>query len=152
MNDGPYDPHSYKLEDFWTDETLDDGFVAVPISLIRMRTKMGLNSTEFLVLVTLLSYKYANRPIFPTVATLCSRCGLEERTVRRATSRFENLGLICKGFVPGRSTHYDLSPLVEELTILMTNASPVTGSSTSYDISDIGDMSFGSYDDDNTVT
>lgn len=107
-----------RMEEYWSPTILSKGFVSVPIKLIECRQALGLSTTEFVVLVTLCSYRYSNRPIWPAVKSISKRSGVDVRSVYRATSRLENLGLIGKERQEGQTTLYDLNPLTEELESL----------------------------------
>lgn len=115
MNDESYTVYSDQLEGFWTEQLLKPGFIAVPIVLLEYRDYLKLNTTEFTVLLALLSFRHNNRPVYPSVNKLSERSGVEPRVIYRATAALEKYGLICKNPRPGHTTYYDLSGLVDEL-------------------------------------
>jgi DNA-binding transcriptional ArsR family regulator len=118
MNSETHESYSEQLEGFWTDELLKPGFVAVPTLLLEYREYLHLNTTEFTVLLALLSFRHNNRPIYPSIRKISERSGVEARVVYRATSAMEKHGLIYKESRPGRTTNYDLSGLVDELRVI----------------------------------
>ena len=115
MSDEPFIAYSEQLEDFWTGQLLKPGFIAVPIVLLAYRDYLNLNTTEFTVLLALLSFRHNNRPVYPSVSKLSERSGVEPRVIYRATAALERYGLISKNPRPGHTTYYDLSGLVDEL-------------------------------------
>lgn len=115
MNSGSYDHYSAQLESFWAKDILSRGFVAVPVILLEYREFLKINTTELTVLITLLSFRHGNRPVYPSVKKISERSGVEPRVVYRATASLERKGLLVKDPQPGRTTNYDLGGLVEEL-------------------------------------
>ncbi|PCG13801.1 MULTISPECIES: helix-turn-helix domain-containing protein [Sphingomonas] len=71
------------------------GFVAVPMSLLRLQSKYKLTPTEMLVLINLLAHWWdPKRPVFPRSTTIAKRMGVDLRTIQRATRKMEKAGLI----------------------------------------------------------
>ncbi|WP_430386488.1 helix-turn-helix domain-containing protein [Blastomonas fulva] len=74
------------------------GFVAVPMSLLRLQSRYGLTPTDMLVLINLLAHWWdPKRPVFPRSTTIAKRMGVDLRTVQRATRKMEKAGLIERG-------------------------------------------------------
>jgi hypothetical protein len=85
----------------WTARLADRHFT--PISevflhnLQRLRPNpgaRGLNPTEALVIIQLMSHKWDNRAPFPALTTIAERIGLQVRSVRAAVKRLEDLGYL----------------------------------------------------------
>ncbi|MDK8186032.1 helix-turn-helix domain-containing protein [Sphingomonas zeae] len=71
------------------------GFVAVPMSLLRLQSKYQLNPTDMLVLINLLAHWWdPKKPVFPRSTTIAKRMGVDLRTVQRATHKMVKAGLI----------------------------------------------------------
>ena len=71
------------------------GFTAVPNILVRAQSRLGLTSTQFNIVVQLLSYWFdPKRPPFPTKAELAQRIGVNPTTVRINVAKLEERGLI----------------------------------------------------------
>lgn len=54
----------------------------------------GLNSTEALLIIHLMDYKWDDRAPFPTLTTISKRMGLTVRAVRSAVKNLEDLGYL----------------------------------------------------------
>jgi predicted transcriptional regulator len=75
--------------------TEGSGFVAVPMALLRLQTKLKLTPTDMLVLVNLLAHWWdPARAVFPRSATIATRMGVAKRTVQRSTHKMVKAGLI----------------------------------------------------------
>jgi predicted transcriptional regulator len=71
------------------------GFVAVPMSLLRLQSRYNLNPTDMLVLINLLAHWWdPTKPVFPRSTTIAKRMGVDLRTVQRATHKMVKAGLI----------------------------------------------------------
>jgi len=92
------------------------GFVAVPLPLLRLQTKLGLTPTDMLVLINLLAHWWnPSAPVFPRTTTIARRMGVNDRTVQRSMSKLARLGLAEKGTdEKGRRT-YQFNGLVKRL-------------------------------------
>lgn len=71
------------------------GFVAVPMSLLRLQSQYKLSPTDMLVLINLLAHWWdPKRGVFPRSTTIAKRMGVDLRTVQRATRKLERSGLL----------------------------------------------------------
>ena len=70
------------------------GFVAVPMSLLRLQTQYGLTATDMMVLINLIAHWWDARPVYPRTTTIAKRMGVTKRTVQRSLQ-----ALIKKGFL-----------------------------------------------------
>jgi len=105
------------LRSKWGDEVGEgSGFVAVPLPLLRLQTKLGLTPTDMLVLINLLAHWWnPSAPVFPRTTTIARRMGVNDRTVQRSMSKLARLGLAEKGTdEKGRRT-YQFNGLVKRL-------------------------------------
>ena len=75
--------------------TEGSGFVAVPMSLLRLQTKLKLTPTDMVVLVNLLAHWWdPSRAVFPRSTTIAARMGVAKRTVQRSMQKMVKAGLI----------------------------------------------------------
>lgn len=56
----------------------------------------GLNSTEALLIIHLMDYKWDARAPYPTLTTISEKMGLTVRAVRSAVKRLEDLGYLVR--------------------------------------------------------
>lgn len=76
----------------------------------------GLNSTEAMLLVHLLDFKWDENDPHPSVNTLATRLGLSRRRTRKVIQNLEDLGFLTrKPRVEGSTNAYDLQGLFDEL-------------------------------------
>jgi len=92
------------------------GFVAVPMSLLRLQSKYELNPTDMLVLINLLAHWWdPKRPVFPRSTTIAKRMGVDLRTVQRATRKMEKAGLIERDKLPDGKRVFAFDSLARRL-------------------------------------
>lgn len=71
------------------------GFVAIPEALLRGQKRLGLSSTEMMVLINvLMHWWYSDQRPFPGNARIAQRMGVSKRTVQRAFEKLEKKGLV----------------------------------------------------------
>ncbi len=71
------------------------GFLALPETLIRGQDRLGLSSTEMMVLINILMHWwYADKNPFPSNHNIAKRMGINTRTVQRAIATLEEKGLV----------------------------------------------------------
>ena len=71
------------------------GFVAIPETLLRGQTRLGISATEMMVLINvLMHWWYHDRPPFPGNRRIAQRMGVSARTVQRAFETLEKKGLV----------------------------------------------------------
>ena len=97
------------------------GYTAVPNILVRSQARLGLSTTEMVVVLNLLLHWWEpeNWP-YPHPAHIGSRMGVSRRTVERALATLKTKGLVER--LPGRSLNggphvrpYNLTGLVQTL-------------------------------------
>lgn len=88
------------VKEKWQGAVTDgSGFVAIPISLLRLQTKLNLTATDMVVLVNLLAHWWdPARAVFPRSTTIATRMGVTKRTVQRSTQKMISAGLIEREF------------------------------------------------------
>ena len=109
-----------RVKDKWQGAVTEgSGFVAVPMALLRLQTKLKLTATDMLVLINLLAHWWdAPRAVFPRSTTIANRMGVAKRTVQRSTQKMMRSGLIERGFEKhggGTRRTYQFTPLAKRL-------------------------------------
>jgi predicted transcriptional regulator len=129
MSQGLYIPstsvsHALKGSEKWGDSA-DIGFALIPDLLIRNQAELGMTATELVVLINVvMHWWYSDRNPFPSSVTIAKRMAMDRRTVQRALSKLEKLGLLGRNLgaqitkTQRDKTTYDLSPLVRRLNEL----------------------------------
>ena len=87
-----------RLRGLWGDAITErSGFVAVPMSLLKLQSKLGLDPVDLGVVVNLLGYRWTSEAgVFPRNSIIAKRMGVSERTVQRSTQKMIKLGLITR--------------------------------------------------------
>lgn len=101
---------------------LEDGFNAVPSFFLANYAELkpndnarGLNSSEAILLIQLLDFKWTEDAPFPSIETLANRMGQSPRHVRDMLRTLEQLGLIERRKRVGQTNEYHLDGLFERL-------------------------------------
>lgn len=83
------------LQEKWGDALgSGSGFVAVPLTLLRLQSKLGLTATDAMVLINLLVHWWNPKgAVFPRTSTIATRMDVAERTVQRSFNKLIKLGL-----------------------------------------------------------
>ena len=72
--------------------------------------KVKIPPTQKLVLICLSEFADDSGHCFPSVDTIAKRTGLNSRSVRRAVSELERLGILSRSFCTGKRTDYIINP------------------------------------------
>lgn len=99
------------------------GFQTIPDALLQNQLKLGVTSTDMIVLMNLtMDWKYPTTRPFPRSTTIAGRMGVVVRTVQRALATLRRLGLLAKVKETSPDGNereaWDLSGLVEHLAKL----------------------------------
>lgn len=98
------------------------GFQTIPDVLLKNQSKLGLSSTDMLVLMNLTMDWRPDQPPFPRSTTIAGRMGCVVRTVQRSLATLKKIGLLVKAketLADGVHRQvYDLSGLVKRLAEL----------------------------------
>ena len=99
--------------------TEGSGFVAIPMALLRLQTKLNLTPTDMVVLVNLLAHWWdPARAVFPRSNTIAARMGVAKRTVQRSTQKMMKAGLIDRMFLEhggAKRRAFQFTPLAARL-------------------------------------
>ncbi|MEO5493030.1 MAG: helix-turn-helix domain-containing protein [Sphingomonas sp.] len=114
------EPLPVTIKDKWQGAVTEgSGFVAIPMTLLRLQTKLKLTATDMVVLINLLAHWWdPARAVFPRSATIASRMGVAKRTVQRSTQKMVKAGLIDREFLEyrdGKRRTYQFTPLAARL-------------------------------------
>src|ERR1700684_2325977 len=80
------EPQPIRIADKWQGAVTEaSGWVALPMSLLRLQTKLKLTPTDMVVLTNLLAHWWdPSRAVFPRSTTIAKRMGVTKRTVQRS--------------------------------------------------------------------
>lgn len=83
------------LEKIWGKKVKSHGYAAIPTILLRSQHRLGINSTQFCLLIQLLDlYWSPDRPPFPTKQQLADRIGIKVSSIKPNMRALEDAGLI----------------------------------------------------------
>lgn len=108
------------MRNLWGGAITDrSGFVAVPVSLLKLQPRLGLSPIDMMVLINLLAHRWSRATgVFPRNSIIAKRLGVTDRTVQRSTQKLVEAGLVRRDRDrEGRRVFY-FEPLVEKLTKL----------------------------------
>lgn len=119
----------FRVAEVWGDAISEgSGFVAVPMSLLRLQSQLEITPTDFGVLVNLLAHRWrAGDVVFPRTTTIAKRMGVTARTVQRSTQRLVKQGYISKVKTTNGMQAYDATLLGKKLSALMPQAMKAKG-------------------------
>ncbi len=111
----------FRVAELWGDAISEEsGFVAIPMSLMRLQSQLGISPTDFGVLANLLAHRWrAGDVVFPRTTTIAKRMGVTKGTVQRSTLKLVKQGYITKIKTTNGMQAYDASLLSKKLASLM---------------------------------
>ena len=108
----------------WGEPVADHGYLMAPNLLFWMQGRLGLNPSQFVVLLQILSHWFKEDSLpWPSKESIANRLGIKPRQVRRILTDLETAGLIKRKarYRPrgGQTSNaYDLSGLVKKIKAL----------------------------------
>ena len=100
-----------KVRNNWIpEEMFEGGYTLLPNVLVRLGGQLGLKPHHYALVIALLGSR-GSSGIFPSVATLARMIGAHRVSVQRWLRELEGMGVLKIERQPGRTNHYDLSPL-----------------------------------------
>jgi predicted transcriptional regulator len=91
--DAPKKASSTEL--IWGKAVMTHGYTAVPAIMVRAQSRLGINATQFNILVQLLEHwRNPERRPFPTKKEIAGRIGLTAKTVQLNIRALEKAGLV----------------------------------------------------------
>lgn len=115
------DVRTQELSKRWGNKVIDEGWTAIPNTLIERQQALQLNPTEMNILLILLKYWWADNKLpFPSKTTIAEFINRDVSTVRKNLKSLEDKGLIqreSRFYEKGgqSSNAYNLSGLVARL-------------------------------------
>jgi predicted transcriptional regulator len=83
------------FEKLWGKNVKSHGYAAIPTIMVRAQHRLGVNPTQFCILVQLLEYwRSPDRAPFPTKQQLADRIGVKQSTIKHNIGALEKAGLI----------------------------------------------------------
>jgi hypothetical protein len=91
----PDEPAPSSFDKIWGKKIKSHGYAAIPTILIRSQHRLGINSTQFCLLMHLLDLFWSpDRPPFPTKQQLADRIGIKQSSIKPNMKALEKAGLI----------------------------------------------------------
>lgn len=111
------DPVHSTIKEKWQGAvTTGSGFVAIPMSLLRLQSKYDLSPTDMLVLINLLAHWWEpDQVVYPRSTTVAARMGVDKRTVQRSTQKLQKAGLLNRKMLPDGKRAFSFDPLAKRL-------------------------------------
>ena len=89
------------LEKKWGENNLDDGWVAIPIGLLKKQSELDISPLGLNIIINLLSYWwYTDRSPYPSQETIANR------SIQREIKNLTRLGIIDKSSTPRSDKKY----------------------------------------------
>lgn len=96
--------------------TEGSGWVAIPMSLLRLQTELGLTSTDMVVLTNLLAHWWEpGRAVFPRSNIIAKRMGVTKRTVQRSVQKMIDKGLMTRVKLSDGKRGFQFTSLAKKL-------------------------------------
>ena len=79
----------------WGKRIQKHGYAAIPVIMVRSQHRLGVNPTQFCILIQLLEYwRTRARAPFPTKQQLADRIGVSQSTIQQNMRELEKAGLV----------------------------------------------------------
>jgi DNA replication protein len=105
----------WEISKRWTPDLVEDGYTGISGTFLEHYASLGITSSEAMLIIHLISYKWDQKHPYPRFALIASRMGMTETAVRGHARRLEKKGLLHRIKRPGTSNEFDLSPLFKKL-------------------------------------
>jgi len=106
----------YKLEEKWGHKVLSHGWTAVPNTLVRGMSDLGLDPTSLVILLYLSVFWWESEKLpYPSIQTMSKEIGVSSKTIERKLSHMEKNGILVRKKTIGGATQYDMTPLLSLL-------------------------------------
>lgn len=103
------------------EEAFSEGFLAVPVSLLRNLASIGeygITPTEAVFVLEVMSFKWGAEDPFPSYRSIAESMGVSEAYVRKIARRLEEKGFLNRRSRQGTTNKFDFSPLFEKIAEL----------------------------------
>lgn len=114
------------IQDRWG-SSLDGGFLVIPVDLLKNQSKLGLESTELVVLLNLLTFWHFNQelPIL-SISTLERRLGLNVRSIQRLLKSLETKEFLSIDKGTGGERRVNFNLLVQKVADASNRKRPIS--------------------------
>lgn len=106
---------NYQFREKWSPQITKSGYTAIPNLLIRNQKKLGITTSEMVVLLGLLMHKWTSENPYPSVGSLSAYNGLDHKTIRKHLRSLEKKRVIKRIPRIGQTNEYDFMPLIQRL-------------------------------------
>ena len=110
----------YAVEERWTPELVADGWTPVPDTFLKNYHRLGVTSSEAILLIHIVSHKWDKNLPFPAASTLARRMGVTETAIRNNLRSLEKKKLLQRLPQRGKANRFDLSLLFDRLKHIET--------------------------------
>lgn len=121
MNDSTNNSTDLELYEKWGEiiKGYGGGFTAVPNLLLKKQSELGLNPSEFNVLINLIRFWWKSKKLpFPDLEKIAEEMGVSSRTLYRIVSALEKKGFIKRIREEGKPTEYNFAGLIDKLKVM----------------------------------
>lgn len=99
----------------WTPALANEGFTPISSAFLEHYGRIGITSSEAMLIIHLMSHKWDEKHPFPRFARIAARMDISETAVRGHARSLERKGFLHRIKRPGRSNEFDLQPLFDRL-------------------------------------
>lgn len=116
---------NYAIQERWG-SSLEGGFLVIPVELLKNQTELGLESTELVVLLNLLTFWHFNQelPIL-SISALEERLGLNVRSIQRLLKSLETKEFLSIEKGTGGEKRMNLNLLIEKVKDAANKKRPI---------------------------
>jgi len=107
----------YAVEQRWTPGIAKEGWTPIADLFLSRYTRLGVSSSEAMVIIHLVSHKWDEELPFPSARRLSERMGMTETAVRNHIRSLEKKQLLRRQRRDGKANLFDLSPLFQKLEL-----------------------------------
>lgn len=99
----------------WTPKLVADGWTPVSDYFLESYRRLGLTTSEAMLVIQILRHKWDEKPPRPSFKTLALRMGITDTAVRGHARELERKGCIRRIKRIGKSNQFDFGPLFDSL-------------------------------------
>lgn len=105
-----------KIQKRWTPKLAKPGFTPIVNVFLKGYVRLGLNSSEAMLITHLMSFKWDQNNPYPRMRLLAERMGMTARSVRSIIKKLEDKKLLTRKQLPNeRANRYELFDLFRAL-------------------------------------
>lgn len=104
------------LEEKWGHKALSHGWTAVPNTLVRGMSELGIDPTSLAILLYLSVFWWESEKLpYPSIQRMSKEIGVSSKTIERKLSQMEKNRILVRKKITGGATQYDMTPLLRLL-------------------------------------